>query len=61
MEKALEDAIIPCEKAFSITNEKDRQSGCAEYLKQIYFRFRDKKDEYLKAYEKYNKFLEENK
>ena len=61
MEQALEDAIIPFEKAFALTNDKDLQIGTAEYLKQIYFRFRDKKDDYLKAYEKYNKFLEENK
>lgn len=61
MEQALEDAIIPFEKAFELTQDNDLKSGCAEYLKQIYFRFRDKKDEYLKAYEKYNKFLEENK
>lgn len=61
MEQALESALAPFEKAFSITTEKDLQLGCAEYLKQIYFRFRDKKPEYQAAYDKYNKFLEENK
>lgn len=61
MEQALENAIAPFEKAFTITQEKDLQLGCAEYLKQIYFRFRDKKPEYKDAYEKYNKFIEENK
>lgn len=61
MEHALESALAPFEKAFSITTEKDLQLGCAEYLKQIYFRFRDKKPEYQAAYDKYNKFLDENK
>lgn len=61
MEQALENAIAPFEKAFSITSEKDLQVGCAEYLKNIYFRFRDKKPEYQAAYDKYNKFVEDNK
>lgn len=61
MEQALENAIVPLEKAFSLTQEKDLQLGCAEYLKQIYFRFRDKKPEYQTAYDKYFKFIEDNK
>ena len=57
MEQALEDAIEPFERAFSIADSDDLKAGCAEYLKQIYFRFRDKKPEYKTSYEKYNEFL----
>ncbi|MEF9931929.1 MAG: hypothetical protein RR770_06490, partial [Bacteroidales bacterium] len=61
MEKALENAIDPFERAFTLTEDAELKAGCAEYLKQIYFRFRDKKPEYKAAYDKYIKFIEENK
>ncbi len=60
MEASLESAIEPFERAFAIAEDNDLKAGCAEYLKQIYFRFRDKKPEYLTAYEKYNEFLQKN-
>ncbi len=57
--EALENAIPPFEKAFSITDNIEIQKNAAEFLKFIYFRFRDKSPEYLAAYEKYNAFLAE--
>ena len=35
--------------------------ACAEYLKNIYFRFREKGADYQTNHEKYNKYVEENK
>lgn len=65
MEKALSDAIAPFERAFELAGDnpqnKDLKFICAEYLKNIYYRFRDK-DETSKAnYDKYNQFVEENR
>ena len=46
VDKALLDAVAPFERAFEIgaknPDYKDIQVVCAEYLKQIFFRFRDK-------------------
>ena len=61
MEKALQDAIVPFEKAFEISEDKDIKLACAEYLKNIYFRFREKGAEFQANYDKYNKYVEENK
>lgn len=61
MEKALNDAIAPFETAFEISTDKDIKLACAEYLKNIYFRFREKGADYQTNYEKYNKYVEENK
>ncbi len=61
MEKALQDAIAPFEKAFEISEDKDIKLASAEYLKNIFFRFREKGADYQTNYEKYNKYVEENK
>ena len=61
MEKALNDAIAPFEKAFEIAEDKDIKLACAEYLKSIYFRFREKGADYQASHEKFNKYVEENK
>lgn len=61
METALENAIEPFEKAFSITKDNDFQVACAEYLKNIFFRFREKNEEYKAKYEKYNNFASQAK
>ena len=61
MEKALEDAIVPFEKAFEIAEDKDIKLACAEYLKNIYFRFREKSADFQTNYDKYNKYVEENR
>ncbi len=61
MEKTLENAIVPFEKAFEISEDADIKLACAEYLKNIYFRFREKGDSYQANYDKFNKYVEENK
>lgn len=61
MEKALQDAIAPFEKAFEIAQDNDIKLACAEYLKNIYFRFREKGADFQANYDKYNKYVEENK
>ena len=61
MEKTLEAAIVPFEKAFEVSEDADIKLACAEYLKNIYFRFREKNADYQASYDKYNKFVEENK
>lgn len=53
MDDTLLAAIEPFEKAYSITEDADIKRGVAEYLKNIFFRFRDKGDEYQKQFEKY--------
>ena len=59
-EEALEAAIPPFEKAFNMTEDKEIKSAVAECLKNIYFRFRTKGDDYMKSYEKYNDFHKNN-
>lgn len=61
LEDALLSAIAPFEKAFAITEEVDFKAACAEYLKNIYFRFREKSPEFQANYEKYNKYVEDNR
>ncbi len=65
MEKALLDAVAPFERAFEISGDKpeykDLKFACAEYLKNIFFRFRDKDEQSKANYEKYNQFVEANK
>jgi tetratricopeptide (TPR) repeat protein len=53
----LEKAIDPFEKAFAMAKDNDIKLAIAEYLKNIYYRFRDKSADYQAAYEKYNSFL----
>ena len=51
------NAIAPLEKAFTHTEDPELQAYVAEVLKNIYFRFRDRSDEYRANYEKYNSFF----
>lgn len=53
----LEQAIAPFEKAFEMAKDSDIKTAIADYLKNIYFRFRDKGASYQAAYDKYNDFL----
>ena len=53
----LEQAIDPFEKAFEMAKDNDIKTAIADYLKNIYFRFRDKGASYQAAYDKYNDFL----
>lgn len=61
MDKTLQDAIAPFERAFNIAQDADIKLACAEYLKNIYFRFRDKEASFQENYDKFNKYVEENK
>ena len=60
LENALKAGIAPFETAFEKAQDKDLKKYSAEYLKNIFFRYRDKNDEYKAKYEKYAKFCEEN-
>lgn len=57
LDSSLESAIAPLEKAYTLTEEQELKLYVAEVLKNIYFRFRDKSDEYKANYEKYNNML----
>lgn len=57
-EAALKNAIGPFEKAFSITKDNDIKVSIAEYLKNIYYRFRDQGPEYQEGYQKYSSIVE---
>ena len=52
---SLKKAIDPFEKSYELAaSDPQIQCAVAEYLKNIYFRFRTQSDEYMAAYEKYN-------
>ena len=57
LEQNLEAAIKPFESCFATTNDTAIKEVVAEYLKNIYFRFREKSPEYKAGYEKYNSFI----
>ena len=53
---SLKKAIDPFEKSYELASgDRELQVAIAEYLKNIYFRFRTQSDEYMAQYEKYNK------
>jgi tetratricopeptide (TPR) repeat protein len=53
----LEQCIEPFEKTFNSTEDPELKATAAEYLKNIFFRFRTKGDSYKQAYDKYNSYL----
>ena len=57
LDETLEKAIAPFEKSFELTEDKDLKGAVAEYLKNIYFRLRDKNPEYEALSKKYEAFL----
>lgn len=57
-ETALMNAIDPFEKAFNITKDNQIKVSIAEYLKNIYYRFRDKDPKYEEGYNKYSTIVE---
>ena len=57
LDETLEKAIDPFEAAFAKTQDKELQGAVAEYLKNIYFRLRDKNPEYEALSKKYEAFL----
>lgn len=58
MDETLLAAIAPFEKAYEVTDDPEIKRGVAEYLKNIFFRFRDKGEEYMQQYQKYDKLAE---
>ncbi len=59
-EDYLHKSIEPFEKAFAVAQEMDIKTVVASALKQVYFRFRDKGQNYADGYAKYDAFLSEN-
>ena len=57
MDETLEKAIAPFEQSFKMTDDAELKSAIAEYLKNIYFRLRDKNPEYEALSKKYEAFL----
>ena len=57
MDETLEKAIAPFEQSFTLTQDNELKSAVAEYLKNIYFRLREKSPEYLELSKKYEAFL----
>ena len=60
MNDCLKKAVEPFERAFNIAEDNEIKSACAQYLKQIFFRFREESAENQANYEKYENFLKEN-
>lgn len=60
-EDALKSCIAPFEKAFEITKDDAVKVGISEYLKNIYYRFREESPENLANYEKYAKISSEGR
>ncbi|MBP5397105.1 MAG: hypothetical protein J6Y32_00490 [Bacteroidales bacterium] len=57
-EETIKSAIDPFEKAFEMSSNNPKlQSGVAEYLKNIYYRFASDDEKYMTGYKKYNEFL----
>jgi tetratricopeptide (TPR) repeat protein len=61
LEENLIAAIEPFESCFSNTSDNEVKLVVAEYLKNIYFRFRDKDASYKAGLDKYTAYLNENK
>jgi len=61
LELNLESAIQPFESCFQISTDNEVKAVVAEYLKNIYFRFREKNEQYKAGFDKYSKFLESAK
>lgn len=57
LDETLEKAINPFEAAFVKTQDSELKNAIAEYLKNIYFRLRDKNPEYEALSKKYEAFL----
>lgn len=57
MEETLAKAIKPFEDCFGVSKDIDIKNAAAEYLKNIFFRLREKDESYPALFEKYNNFL----
>ncbi|MCM1501848.1 MAG: hypothetical protein NC115_04170 [Bacteroidales bacterium] len=60
-EAALMNAIDPFEKAFAISKDEGIKVNLAEYLKNIYYRFRDKDQKFMDGYLKYDEVVKNGK
>lgn len=56
-ETALKNAIEPFEQAYSVSKNNEIKVNIAEYLKNIYYRFRDQDAKYMDGYTKYNEVV----
>ncbi len=56
-EVTLKKCIDPFEKAYVVCEDASIKSTIAEYLKQVYYRFRDQDPSFQAGYEKYNAIL----
>ena len=56
-EVTLKKCIDPFEKAYVVCEDPAIKSTIAEYLKQVYYRFRDQDPKFQSGYEKYNALL----
>lgn len=56
-ETTLKKCIEPFEQAYVVCEDAAIKSTIAEYLKQVYYRFRDQDPKYQSGYEKYNAIL----
>ncbi|MDD2490583.1 MAG: tetratricopeptide repeat protein [Bacteroidales bacterium] len=61
LEQYLELAIEPFENAYNVAQDADVKAIVAEYLKNIYFRFREKGENFKAGYDKYNAIFEANR
>lgn len=57
LDETLEKAIDPFETAFAKTDDPELKGAIAEYLKNIYFRLREKNPEYETLFKKYDAYL----
>lgn len=53
----LKKAIVPFEKCFELTQNNDVKLVCADYLKRLYFIFRNESEDNQKKHEFYDAFL----
>jgi hypothetical protein len=57
MDETLEKAIEPFEESFAKTDDPELKMAIAEYLKNIYFRLREKNPDYEGLSKKYEAIL----
>ncbi len=60
-EKVLMTAVEPFEKAFNVAKDIEVKKNIAQYLKNIYFRFRDQEASYMEKYKMYDEFEKNGK
>ena len=56
-ETALRNAIEPFESAYNVSKVNEIKVNIAEYLKNIYYRFREESADFMAKYEKYNEVV----